>query len=270
MSSNEKKVRLDQLLVEKGMVESREKARRLVMAGQVEVDGQRIDKPASRVSTSSEIKIIRPDPYVSRGAYKLLGALDHFKIEVEGLIACDVGSSTGGFTQVLLERGAKRIYCVDVGKGQLHWKLRNDPRVKVLEGVNARYLTLEAVGEPVDLCTVDVSFISLKLVLPAIKNLLKPGGRVIALVKPQFEAGKRDVRKGIVLKPDVHASVLKSMIEYALNLELVCEGITYSPLPGTKGNIEYFLHLSNDKRESSFMDLNVESIVEAAFKNLRG
>ncbi|MCD6252952.1 MAG: TlyA family RNA methyltransferase [Thermotogae bacterium] len=268
MSSNKNsRLRIDQLLVERGLVESREKAKRLIMAGQVRVNGQRLDKPAVQVPMSAKISLVQPDPYVSRGAYKLIGALDHFKLEVEGLVACDVGSSTGGFTQVLLERGAKRVYCIDVGKGQLHWKLRNDPRVRILEGVNARYLTPEMLEEAADLCTIDVSFISLKLILPAVKRILKPKGKILALVKPQFEAGRKDVKKGLVLKPDVHVTLLKSMIEYFLSHGLNCEGLTFSPIRGAKGNIEYFALLSIGSRKHA-SNLNVESIVNTAFERL--
>lgn len=268
MSSNKNsRLRIDQLLVERGLVESREKAKRLIMAGQVRVNGQRLDKPAVQVPMSAKISLVQPDPYVSRGAYKLIGALDHFKLEVEGLVACDVGSSTGGFTQVLLERGAKRVYCIDVGKGQLHWKLRNDPRVRILEGVNARYLTPKMLEEAADLCTIDVSFISLKLILPAVKRILKPKGKILALVKPQFEAGRKDVKKGLVLKPDVHVTLLKSMIEYFLSHGLNCEGLTFSPIRGAKGNIEYFALLSIGSRKHT-SNLNVESIVNTAFERL--
>ena len=184
------KQRLDRLLVERGLAESREKAQALIMAGHVMVDGQKARKPGHTVDAASDIHIAERPAYVSRGGVKLARALEHFAIPVDGLICLDVGASTGGFTDCLLARGALRVHAVDVGKGQLDWKLRNDPRVVLHEGLNARYLRFEDIGEQVDLIVCDVSFISVTLILPAVAPLLRPGGRMVILVKPQFEVGK--------------------------------------------------------------------------------
>ena len=190
------KQRLDRLLVERGLAESREKAQALIMAGEVMVDGQRAIKPGHAIDVSSRIEVTGKAPYVSRGGVKLAAALDRFAIHVAGLVAMDVGASTGGFTDCLLQRGAARVHAVDVGTGQLDWKLRSDPRVVVHEGINARYLRLEDIGESVDFAACDVSFISVTLILPAIGAILRPEGRMVILVKPQFEVG-RD-RKSVV------------------------------------------------------------------------
>ena len=197
-SSSVKRERLDILLYKRGLTPSREQARRLIMAAQVLVNGQRVDKPGTRVPLTATITIKEKPAYVSRGGLKLEAALRAFKVDVRGIVAADIGASTGGFTDCLLQHGATRVYAIDVGYGQLAWRLRQDPRVVVMERVNARYL--RALPEPVDLATVDVSFISLKLVLPAARQLLKPNGQIIALIKPQFEAGRKQVGKGGVVK----------------------------------------------------------------------
>jgi 23S rRNA (cytidine1920-2'-O)/16S rRNA (cytidine1409-2'-O)-methyltransferase len=247
------KKRLDLLLVERGLVESREQARRLVMAGQVRVDGCVIDKPGTLVAPEAEIVLPPPMPYVSRGGLKLEHALDAFAIDVAGKIAADVGVSSGGFTDCLLQRGAARVYAIDVGYGQLDWKLRRDPRVVVLERTNVRYL--ESLPEPIDLATIDVSFISLELVLPAVMKLLKPDGQIVALVKPQFEAGRRQVGKGgVVRDPQVHRSVLEKIARWASGHGLGVHGLTRSPLAGPAGNIEFWMHL---RFAETSLDLNV-------------
>ena len=236
------KTRLDQLLVERGLAESREKAKALILAGAVFVDGQKADKPGHSIAATSHIEITQRMPYVSRGGFKLEAALDHFGIHPGGRVCVDAGASTGGFTDVLLQRGARRVYAVDVGKGQLDWKLRNDPRVVLKEGMNARYLKPEDIGEPVDLAVCDVSFISLTLVLPALAALLKENGEIVALVKPQFEAGRGQVGKGgIVRDPELHqAAVLRvAGVAHALGFKT---DTMESPILGAEGNKEFLLY----------------------------
>ncbi len=235
--------RLDNWLVEQGLFSSRERARRAVMAGCVYVDGQRADKPGMAIRPGALVEVRGdPIPYVSRGGLKLAGALDDFGLTVTGLVCLDAGASTGGFTDCLLQRGAARVYAVDVGYGQLAWSLRNDPRVIVMERTNIRHLQPEQVGEPIDLATVDVSFISLSKVFPTISRLLRPGGCLVALVKPQFEAGPERVGKGgVVRDPDVHLDCLHGVSQAAVACGLQLLDVTVSPLRGPEGNIEFFL-----------------------------
>ena len=236
------KQRLDRLLVERGLAESREKAQALIMAGHVMIDGQMAGKPGHTVDTAIDIQIAKRPAYVSRGGVKLAHALDHFAIAVDGLICLDVGASTGGFTDCLLARGALRVHAVDVGKGQLDWKLRNDPRVALHEGLNARYLRLEDIGELVDLTVCDVSFISVTLILPAVAPLLRPGGRMVILVKPQFEVGKGQVGKGgIVRRPELHAQACERVDECVKQMGFETSVIE-SPILGAKGNREFLLY----------------------------
>jgi len=233
--------RLDVLLHNGGLAESREQARRLIMAGQVTVNGEVIDKPGARVPLTARIDIEARPAYVSRGGQKLEAALTAFAVPVHGLVAADIGASTGGFTDCLLQHGAARVYAVDVGYGQLAWGLRQDPRVVVMERVNARYL--QQLPELVDLITLDVSFISLKLVLPAVLPSLKPSGQVIALVKPQFEAGRKQVGKGGVVRDlAVHRAVLEDLLAWAPGHGLQTRGLITSPLRGPAGNIEFLVH----------------------------
>jgi len=233
------------LLVEKGLAESREKARAIIMAGLVEVDQVRIDKPGHLLPGDSALTLRKPyPPYVSRGGLKLEAALVQFSVDVKGKVMLDVGSSTGGFTDCLLQAGAKRVIAVDVGHGQLHWKLRQDRRVRVLEGTNARYLSPVALGEPVEGAVIDVSFISLRLIIPAVSKLLTPDGWVIALVKPQFEVGKGQVGKGgVVRNPTLHQKVVWDLKEFCEALGWHLEGEMVSPLLGPKGNKEFLLYL---------------------------
>jgi 23S rRNA (cytidine1920-2'-O)/16S rRNA (cytidine1409-2'-O)-methyltransferase len=236
------KQRLDRLLVERGLAESREKAQALILAGEVMVNGQKGLKPGQSIDASSNIQVTAAPPYVGRGGFKLAGALDTFGIDVAGQVALDVGSSTGGFTDCLLQRGALRVHAVDVGAGQLDWKLRQDPRVVVHERINARYLRYEDIGEPVDFAACDVSFISVTLILPAIIPLLRPDARMVILVKPQFEVGKGEVGKGgIVRRPDLHEQVCTRVSEAvrALGFET---SIMDSPILGTEGNKEFLLY----------------------------
>jgi 23S rRNA (cytidine1920-2'-O)/16S rRNA (cytidine1409-2'-O)-methyltransferase len=244
------KKRLDVLLIERGLVESREQGKRLIMAGQVLVDSQVVDKPGTQVAWGADIRLQAKPPYVSRGGLKLEAALDSFAVQVTGMVAADVGASTGGFTDCLLQRGARKVYAIDVGYGQLAWRLRQDPRVVVMERVNVRFL--ESLTEPIDLATVDVSFISLELVLPSVIAWLKPAGDIIALIKPQFEASPAEVGKGGVVKdPQVHRAVLGKILDWALDRGLAVRGVMASPLKGPAGNVEFLAHLSKGRQEAS-------------------
>jgi len=236
------KVRLDRLLVERGLAPSREKAQALVLAGQVLVNDRRVDKPGTRVPEDAVLTLQGTLPYVSRGGLKLEHALRAFGLRVEGKACLDVGASTGGFTDCLLQHGARRVYAVDVGRGQLDWRLRQDPRVAVMEGVNARYPY--DLPEPVDLATVDVSFISLTKVLPETARHLRPGGLILALVKPPFEAERGEVGKGGVIRdPRLHARILGRVLLWAIRQGFRVRGLTPSPLLGDAGNREFFLLL---------------------------
>jgi 23S rRNA (cytidine1920-2'-O)/16S rRNA (cytidine1409-2'-O)-methyltransferase len=239
------KSRLDLLIVERGLAPTRERARAIILAGQVTVNGQVVSKAGTPVAADAEIDLFKPDhPYVSRGGVKLAHALDAFQIEPRGRTALDVGASTGGFTDVLLRRGAARVIALDVGHGQLDWTLRNDPRVLVREKVNARSLTTADVPHPVTLVTIDVAFISLKHILPALPPFLERLSDVVALVKPQFEAGRDEVGKhGLVTDPAVHDAVIARITETAENLGFRRAAMTPSPITGATGNREFFLHL---------------------------
>ncbi len=240
-----RKVRLDQLLVERGLAPSRARAQALVMAGKVLVGGVVADKAGRSVAEDAAVTVMEADhPWVSRGGVKLAAALDAFGIDPTGKNCLDVGASTGGFTHVLLARGAARVVALDVGRGQLDWRLRTDPRVEVREGVNARTLSPAAVPGPFDLITVDVSFISLRLVLPALVSLLTEDGDLVALVKPQFEAGREAVGKGgVVRDPEVREAAIAAVIDAAATSGLRCLGRLPSPIPGPAGNREELLHL---------------------------
>lgn len=238
------KRRLDQLLVDRGLVESRTRAQALVMAGKVFSGERKMEKAGQQVAEDIALEVRGQDhPWVSRGGLKLAHALEHFAIDPAGAVAIDVGASTGGFTDVLIQGGASKVYAVDVGHGQLAWKLRNDDRVIVLEKTNARHLTAEHVPEPVDMVVCDASFISLKTVLPAAIAMVRPGGRLVALIKPQFEAGRAQVGKGgVVRDPDVHAAVCDDIRAW---LDGICgwqiDGIVQSPITGPEGNIEFLI-----------------------------
>jgi 23S rRNA (cytidine1920-2'-O)/16S rRNA (cytidine1409-2'-O)-methyltransferase len=236
------KTRLDRLVVERGLAESREKAQALIMAGEVRVDGQKAAKPGQSVNADAVIEVLSRPPYVSRGGFKLAGALAHWGIDVRDSVCVDIGSSTGGFTDVLLHAGAARVHAVDVGAGQLDWKLRTDPRVILHEGVNARDLSPAEIGEAADLVTCDVSFISATLVAGPAASLLRPGGRMVILVKPQFEVGKGQVGKGgIVRDPELHRAACERVesVVRSLNFETA---IIDSPIAGAEGNKEFLLY----------------------------
>jgi 23S rRNA (cytidine1920-2'-O)/16S rRNA (cytidine1409-2'-O)-methyltransferase len=237
------KVRLDVLLTKKGLVESRSRAQAMIMAGKVQVEGRVVTKAGTQIPVEANIRIERDLPYVGRGGLKLAMALDRFKIDPSKAICADVGASTGGFADVLLQRGAARVYAIDVGYGQLDWKLRRNERVVVMERTNARYL--EVLPEQVNLVTIDVSFISLKLIFPAVVRWLVPAALVVALVKPQFEAGKAQVSKGGVVRDrTVHRQVLENVITYATEVDLNVLGLIPSPITGPAGNHEFLLWLS--------------------------
>ncbi|MBN7772519.1 TlyA family RNA methyltransferase [Clostridium aminobutyricum] len=263
------KDRLDVILVEKGLFASREKAKASIMAGIVYVDGQRIDKAGTQVSDSSDF-LIKEDlcPYVSRGGLKLEKALAEFEFHLDGAVAVDIGASTGGFTDCMLKNNASKVFAIDVGYGQLDWKLRNDPRVVNMEKVNIRYLDVDMIDKDVDFISVDVSFISLKLVFPVASKLLAEGGSIVCLVKPQFEAGREQVgKKGIVRDIQVHREVLYKVIGYAAASGLYPHGLTFSPVTGAKGNIEYLLYLKKTENEL-FTNVLIEQVVNSSHKML--
>ncbi len=252
------KQRLDILLVERGLVNSRELARRMIMAGEVMVNGQAQDKPGVRIPVDADLTLKAVPRFVSRGGEKLDAALTAFALTVEGKVCADVGASTGGFTDCLLQRGAARVYAIDVGYGQMDYRLRQDARVVVMERTNARYL--ERLPEPIDVLTVDASFISLRLLLPVVKHWLTEQGQIVALIKPQFEAGKQDVGKGGVVKsPEVHRRVLHEVLSAAQSEGLAVAGLVRSPLKGPAGNVEFlaWLHRNGDSAD-------IEALVEQA------
>ena len=265
------KKRLDVLLTEQGYADTRSKAQAIIMSGQVYVDGQKADKPGVSYEETVQLEVRGAAcPYVSRGGLKLEKALRDFGVEPKGYVCSDSGASTGGFTDCLLQQGASKVFAIDVGYGQLDWKIRSDPRVVVMERTNIRYVTPEDLGEPLDLSVVDVSFISLKIVLPAIKNLLKPGaGQVLCLIKPQFEAGKDKVgKKGVVREPEIHKEVLDMFVALAKELEFTILGLTFSPVKGPEGNIEFLGHLTLADREGITPD--TAQVVEDAHRTLKG
>ena len=236
------KMRIDQALVDRGFFESREQAQRAIMAGEVRAGDRVFAKAAEKIDSDDEVSVSGPPQFVGRGAKKLSGALDHLKIEVQNKVALDIGASTGGFTDCLLQRGAAKIFAVDVGHGQLAWKLRNDPRVVVIEKLNARFLSREHVPEEVDLCVIDVSFISLTLILPRAFELVTENGVILALIKPQFELQRRDVgRGGIVREPALHEKAQQKIVKFAEAANLSVTGLVRSPITGTDGNQEFFI-----------------------------
>lgn len=262
--------RLDVLLAQRGEVSSREKARRLIMTGDVYVNNQVVDKPGKQVPDDAIITVKQSQiPYASRGGLKLQKAVEYFHIDVAHKVAIDVGASTGGFTDCLLQNGAKFVYAVDVGYGQLDWNLRNDERVAVMERTNIRYVEPEQFDQEIDLATIDVSFISLDIVLPVVASLIKIDGQIVALIKPQFEAGRRNVGKGgVVRDPDIHRQVIQKTCDLALRTELAVLGLTYSPLRGPAGNIEYLIWLQkgNDDNTKCSPEMIDEVVSESHIK----
>ena len=263
------KKRLDVLLVERGLQESRQRAQAVIMSGEVFVNGQRVDKPGTAVAEDARIEIRGGTlAYVSRGGLKLEKAMATFPIDLHGAVCADIGASTGGFTDCMLQNGAEKVYAVDVGYGQLAWKLRSDPRVVCLERTNARYLTHEQVPDELDFASVDVSFISLKLIFPALRPLLKEGGHVACLIKPQFEAGREKVgKKGVVRDPDVHLEVLEHFLDHAKESGFTVLGLTYSPIRGPEGNIEYLGYLEKGPWQERTFDL--KALVEESHQTLK-
>jgi len=258
------RVRIDRLLVERGLVESREGAARLILAGEVLVDGKRVSKAGALVARDAGVELQGRSPFVSRGGEKLAHALDAFQMKVAGRVCLDVGASTGGFTDCLLQRGAARVYAVDVGVGQLDAKLRKDPRVVVMEKTNARALDPRIFGEQPTLAVIDVAFISLEKVLPSVFGVLAPRGEVIALVKPQFEVGREAVGKGgVVRDPALHRQAVARLARYAVLRGWHVLGVTASPLRGPKGNREFFLHCSSHGRTVSDLESMIDKSVEA-------
>ena len=263
------KTRLDVLLTERGLLDSRQKAQATIMSGIVFVNGQRVDKVGTAVANDAQIEIRGATlQYVSRGGLKLEKAMQTFPLDLHDKICADIGASTGGFTDCMLQNGAKKVYAVDVGYGQLDWKLRNDARVVCMERTNARYLTHEEIPDELDFVSIDVSFISLKLIFPALYGLLRQGGEIACLIKPQFEAGREKVgKKGVVRDPAVHLEVLEHFLIHAKENHFTVLGITYSPIRGPEGNIEYLGFLRKSEEPSAMIDLN--AIVEASHSTLK-
>ena len=266
------KERLDVLLVKRNLADSREKAKALIMSGIVYVNGQKEDKAGTTFDETAPIEVRGNTlKYVSRGGLKLEKAMTHFGVELKDKICMDVGSSTGGFTDCMLQNGAVKVYAVDVGHGQLDWKLRNDPRVVCMEKTNIRYVTHENIPDEIGFSSIDVSFISLTKVLEPVRELLCPGGEVVALIKPQFEAGREQVgKKGVVRDKSVHLEVIKKVLEYALSIGFSVLNLEFSPIKGPEGNIEYLAHLKKQEEgmapESCPVD--PERIVEQAHQTL--
>lgn len=266
------KERLDVLLVKRNLAVSREKAKAVIMAGEVYVDGQKEDKAGSMFQDSVHIEVRGNTlPYVSRGGLKLEKAMTHFGVSLEGKVCLDVGASTGGFTDCMLQNGAKRVYAVDVGHGQLDWKLRNDPRVVCMEKTNIRYVVPDDIGEQADFSSIDVSFISLTKVLLPVRELLGDRGEIVCLIKPQFEAGREKVgKKGVVRDPAVHLEVIDKVIDYAKSISFEILNLEFSPIKGPEGNIEYLLYLRKSKNEQEFEKMTFKSaqIVKNAHETL--
>ena len=265
------KKRLDVLLVEQGYADSRTKAQAIIMSGMVYVDGQKADKPGVSYEEHVSIEVRGAAcPYVSRGGLKLEKALRDFGVNPTGYVCSDSGASTGGFTDCLLQQGASKVFAIDVGYGQLDWKIRSDPRVVVMERTNVRYVTPEQLGEPLDLSVIDVSFISLRIVLPVIKTFLKPdSGQVLCLIKPQFEAGKDKVgKKGVVREPGVHQEVLDDFVTLTKETGFTILGLTFSPVKGPEGNIEFLAHLTLSDAQG--IEPDTAQVVQAAHSALKG
>lgn len=264
------KKRLDVLLVEQGHAPTRTKAQAIIMSGLVYVDGQKADKPGISYEESVSVEVRTGGcPYVSRGGLKLEKALRDFGVKPEGFVCSDSGASTGGFTDCLLQQGAKKVFAIDVGYGQLDWKIRSDPRVVVMERTNIRFVTPEQLGEHLDLSVVDVSFISLRIVLPVIKNLLKENGQVLCLIKPQFEAGKEKVgKKGVVRDPKIHKEVLDTFVASVKEMGFHILGLTFSPVKGPEGNIEFLSHLTAS--DVPGIEPDTEAVVNQAHSTLNG
>ncbi len=264
------KKRLDVLLYERGYAESREKAKAIIMSGIVYVDNQKADKPGTCYGDECVLEVRgKTLKYVSRGGLKLEKAIDSFGIKLQGLTAMDIGASHGGFTDCMLQNGAKKVFAVDVGYGQLAYKLRNDERVVNLERTNFRYVTEEQITEPIDFFSVDVSFISLKLILPVARQFLKEDAEAVCLIKPQFEAGRENVGKnGVVREPKIHSDVIKSIIGFALENGFSVNGLDFSPVKGPEGNIEYLLYIKKSDKPEINIDIDADKLVKLSHDTL--
>ncbi|MBQ4110402.1 MAG: TlyA family RNA methyltransferase [Clostridia bacterium] len=266
---NNEKVRVDILLAEKGLCDSREKAKSLIMAGVVYIDEQRVDKAGTFVSPDVNLIVRQKDKYVSRGGLKLEKSMENFPIDLNGKVCMDIGASTGGFTDCMLQNGAKKVYSVDVGYGQLAWKLRTDERVVNLERTNIRYLDNTLITDEISFISIDVSFISLKLVLPKACELLSDNCHLVALIKPQFEAGREKVgKKGVVREKNVHAEVIDNVCNYAIENGFSVEALEYSPIKGPEGNIEYLAFMTKNDEKIRPDIAEIENIVEISHQNL--
>ena len=265
------KIRLDVYLTEKGLTSSRERAKALIMAGQVYIKNQKCDKAGTMLDENETEVEVRGEQlkYVSRGGLKLEKAMQEFPITLVGKVTMDIGASTGGFTDCMLQNGARKVYAVDVGYGQFAWKLRSDERVVNMERTNIRYVTPEDIGEPIDFASIDVSFISLKLVLPAAYNLLSPDGEIVALIKPQFEAGKGQVgKKGVVRDKNIHFDVIRGVLDFATENGFKLLGLSFSPIKGPEGNIEYLAYIKKSDETEKITDEEILTIVEKSHENL--
>jgi 23S rRNA (cytidine1920-2'-O)/16S rRNA (cytidine1409-2'-O)-methyltransferase len=268
-----KKERIDVFLVENNYFDSREKAKRAIMAGMIYVDGNIMDKPGSTISEDSHVEVKGNSlKYVSRGGLKLEKAVEEFDLSLAGMICMDIGASTGGFTDCMLQNGAEKVYSVDVGYGQLDWKLRNDPRVINMERTNIRYVTEKDVADMMDFISIDVAFISLRLVLPVAYSLMKEGGEIVFLIKPQFEAGREKVKKnGVVKDREVHVDVVNEILAFASSIGFQYKNVSFSPIKGPKGNIEflgYFKKTSNSSDETMDFDFLSKNVVKKAYELL--
>lgn len=266
----EQKIRLDMAVLERGLSESRAKAGALIMAGQVYVNGQKATKAGLTVKEIDKIEVRGEKmPFVSRGGYKLDKAVKAFHLQLQDCVCMDIGASTGGFSDCMLQNGAKKVYAVDVGYGQLAWKLRTDERVVNMERTNFRYLTPDDIAEQLDFASVDVSFISLKIILPVLYSLLRDGGEAVCLIKPQFEAGKENVgKKGVVRDPSVHGEVVETITQFAFETGFSVLHLSFSPIKGPEGNIEYLMHIKKEKKPT-FADTDVSALIAESHNTLK-
>lgn len=266
------KKRLDLVVFEEGHTDSREKAKALIMAGQVYVNGQKELKAGAQIKADDKIEVRGSKmPYVSRGGYKLAKAMKTWNLSLDGKICMDIGASTGGFTDCMLQNGAVKVYSIDVGYGQLAWKLRSDERVVNLERTNFRYVTEEQIPEPVDFASVDVSFISLKIILPVLRERLADGGQCVCLIKPQFEAGKEKVgKKGVVRDQKVHVEVVENITNFAVECGFTLKGVTFSPIKGPEGNIEYLMYIEKSEAPEREVDFSITDLIEESHQVLNG
>ena len=264
------KIRLDIALTQKGLAESREKAKALIMAGQVYLNGQKELKAGAAVKPDDEIEVRGSrNPFVSRGGLKLQKAAEKFDIDLSGCVCMDIGASTGGFTDCMLSHGAKKVYSIDVGYGQLAWKLRTDERVVNMERTNFRYVTHEQIPEDIDFASVDVSFISLKIILPVLRELLKSDGQAVCLIKPQFEAGREKIgKKGVVRDPQVHIEVVENTVSFALENGFDVKNLDFSPIKGPEGNIEYLMHIEKSEAPQKLCEITPEELVRLSHGEL--